>query len=276
MSRDFLIGLDLGTQSIRALLADARGTTLACARRPTPTNRINGQSAEYDADALWTCVLDLLKELAPQVPAGDTVAGIACASIGESCVLVDAAGIALAPALAWFDRRTEADGRAVEAALGADRLFRITGYPPDPTLSLPKILWYRRERPDAFARARWVLPMSPWIAFRLCGIPAIDPSLASRTLCLDAHARTWSTELLSALDLDVSFLPPILSPAAPPSAPCVPKCSPQPGCPGILSWPSAPRTTSAAASSPERRVLASFSTASARPRRCWRPPNLRP
>lgn len=52
--------------------------------------------------------------------------------------------------------------------------------------------------------------MSPWIAFRLCGIPAIDPSLASRTLCLDAHARTWSTELLSALDLDVSLLPPIL------------------------------------------------------------------
>lgn len=206
----FLIGIDLGTQSVRALLVDLKGRTLACARRPTPTRHIAEGQAEYDPDALWAAVLDLLRELALVVPAGGTVAGIACASIGESCVLVDADGEPLAPAIAWFDRRTDAIAPEIEQRVGAERLFRITGLSADPTLSLCKLLWYRRARPAAFARARRVLLMSPWIAFRLSGVPAIDPSLASRTLCLDVHARAWSGEVLAAMGIAPALLPPVL------------------------------------------------------------------
>jgi xylulokinase len=112
--------------------------------------------------------------------------------------------------MAWFDRRTEADGKHVEETIGGERLFRITGYPPDSTLSLCKILWHRREEPETFAKTRLILPISPWIAFRLSGVPAVDFSLASRTLCLDARSRTWSTELLEAVGLDSTLFPPIL------------------------------------------------------------------
>src|SRR5262245_15171218 len=161
-----LIGLDLGTQSARALLLDTAGRTLACLRRPTPTRWIDQHAAEYDPDSLWKCVLDLLRELASLVPNGCEITGIACASIGESCVLVDEDGEALAPAIAWFDRRTEADGKHVAATIGGERMFRITGYPPDSTLSLCKILWHRREEPETFAKTRLILPISPWIAFR--------------------------------------------------------------------------------------------------------------
>lgn len=211
MTRDaYLIGLDLGTQSVRALLADDRGTTLACARRPTPLCRLADGAAGYDPDALFATVLDLLADVAKAVPPGGAVAGIACASIGESCVLVDAAGRALAPSLVWYDRRTEEDARTVAATIGRDRLFRITGYPPDPTLSLCKLLWHRRAEPEVFARAARVLPISPWIAFRLSGVAAVDPSLAARTLCLDVARRDWSEEILQALGLDPALLPPIV------------------------------------------------------------------
>ncbi|MFK0334673.1 L-fuculokinase [Rhizobium sp. NPDC090275] len=231
MSEGLIIGIDVGTQSVRALLADAAGRTLACVRRPTPSRRIGEYSAEYDPDVLWSCVIELVRELAQHVPKGQVVAGISCASMGESCVLVGVGGEALAPALAWFDRRTEADAEEVAALIGEDRLFEITGYPPDSTLTLCKLLWHRRSQPDCFAHLKLVLPISPWIAFKLCGVAAVDPSLAARTLCLDVNTGTWSDELLGAFGLKSSLFPPIM-PSGTPLGPVLPSVLRQTGLAG--------------------------------------------
>ncbi len=205
----FLIGIDFGTQSVRALLADLTGRTLACASRPTPTCHPAPGQGEYEPEKLWQCVLAVLREVAVGVPAGGQVAGIACASVGESCVLIDAAGTPLANAMAWFDRRTEAVCAALAERVGAERLFAITGAPPDPTLTLCKLLWYRQVMPETFARARRCLNISQWIAFRLCGEVAADLALASRTLLLDVHARQWSGAMLELAGLDGALLPPL-------------------------------------------------------------------
>jgi xylulokinase len=226
-----IVGIDIGTQSLRALLADKSGRTIKCVRRPTPVRQIAEYAAEYDPDALWAAVLALLKELAGHVPTGETVAGIACASIGESCVLVGSDGLPLAPALAWFDRRTEQDGEEVARRIGVERLFRITGYPPDPTLSLSKILWHRRAQPEIFARTRTILPISPWIAFRLSGVAAVDPSLAARTLCLDVGRCDWAREVLEEFGLNPSLLPPIC-PSGSALGPVLPEVLEYTGLPG--------------------------------------------
>lgn len=228
MKEGLAIGIDVGTQSVRALLTDQSGRNLACVRRATPTNRIDDNIAEYDPDALWGCVVDLLRELAQHISNGQTVVGISCASIGESCVLLGTDGEPLAPALAWFDRRTEPDGQYVSNTIGVDRLFQITGYPPDHTLTLCKLLWHRRTQPELFADVKMFLPISPWILFKLCGVAAVDPSLASRTLCLDVHSGTWSAELLDAFDLDFGLFPPI-APSATPLGPVLPHVLKQTG-----------------------------------------------
>jgi xylulokinase len=209
VSAGVLVGIDIGTQSIRALLADTHGRTLACVGRPTPTIVRGLGQAEYDPDALWRSVLEALRELAGHVPAGAEVLGIACASMGEACVLADAAGRPVAHAITWFDRRTESVTAALEENLGQQRAFRIAGIPIDPTLTLPKLLWHRQTDPAGFARARKMLNVADWIAFRLCGEAATDPSLASRTLCLDMAARDWSAEILSVAGIDRALLPPI-------------------------------------------------------------------
>jgi xylulokinase len=205
----FLIGIDIGTQSIRALLADARGRTIACAARPTPTIHLGSGQAEYDPEALWHTTLDALGELARAVPPGGEVAGIACASMGEACVLVDETGASLGHAITWFDRRTETQAASFERKIGGERLFAITGLPADPTLTLCKLLWHRERQPALFARARCALNLANWIAFRLCGEAASDESLASRTLCLDMATRAWSAEVLAVADLDPAMLPPL-------------------------------------------------------------------
>ena len=204
-----LIGIDIGTQSVRALLADTRGRTVACVGRATPAIGLAPGRAEYDADVLWRTVLDNLRDLAAHVPPGGTVLGIACASMGEATVLFDSEGRPVAHAISWFDRRTEAVAAALEPVLGQARAFRITGIPIDPTLSLLKLLWHRQSDPAAFARARGMLNLADWIAFRLSGEAATDLSLASRTLCLDMARRDWSAEILGVAGIDRALLPPI-------------------------------------------------------------------
>jgi xylulokinase len=206
----FLVGIDLGTQSVRALLADTAGRSLALASRPTPTITRGPGQAEYDPAALWAAVLSVLRELAAAVPAGGEVLGIACASMGETCVLFDAGGAPVANAITWFDRRTEGVTAALAETLGEARAFRLAGVPIDPTFTLPKLLWHRQHDPAGFARARRMLNLADWIAFKLSGEAATDPSLASRTLCLDMAARDWSPEILDVAGIDRALLPPIV------------------------------------------------------------------
>lgn len=204
----FLIGIDVGTQTIRAIAFDARGRRVVDARRATPTHVLGGGRGEYDPDELFATVLECLTEAAAGL-GGRPVAGMAVASIGESCVLVDAEGRSLAPSLMWFDRRTEGAAEALTAAIGADRFFQITGLSIDPTFTLVKLVWMKENLPDAIGRARHVLNIADWIAFRLSGVAATDLTLASRTLYLDVHERRWSEELLEHAGIDAALLPPL-------------------------------------------------------------------
>ena len=209
LAADCLIGIDVGTQSLRALLTDRGGRLRASASRPTPTLQPRPGSAEYDPEALWRTTLAVLAEVVQKIPAGRAVAGIAAASVGESCVLLDAAGKPLGNAIAWFDRRTEEDAAWLAERITPERLFDVTGLALDPTYTLCKLLWTRRVMPERFAAARRMLNIADWIAFRLCGVPATDFSLASRTCCLDLRARRWSADLLGALGLDLGLFPTI-------------------------------------------------------------------
>lgn len=196
----FVIGIDLGTQSVRAIAFDTRGRRAAQAGRPTPTRRLEG-GGEHDPEALFAAVLDCLTAVAGALRGG-AVAGMAVASMGESCVLADAAGKPLAPTIVWHDRRTAGAAQALAARIDPDRVFAITGQPIDPTLTLPKLLWMRAHWPAAMAQTRRILMLADWIAFRLSGAAATDATLASRTLYFDIHRRAWSAELLALAGLD--------------------------------------------------------------------------
>ena len=268
--RPGLVGLDCGTQSMRALLADDAGRTLALAARPTPTIPVAPGQAEHAPEALWQTVLALLTEIAAALPADMAVAGIACASMGEACVLLDAADRPVGPCITWFDRRTEPDAALLEAEIGAARLFTIAGLPPDPTLTLCKLLWHRRTDPDGFARVRRVLNLADFIAFRLSGEGATDPSLASRTGLLDIAAGDWSAELPARTGIGPALLPPIR-----PSGTRLGAVRPQVlAATGLRGRPVAGvggTTMSSAGSPPAQCGRACCSTASAPRRRCCAP-----
>ncbi len=210
----FLIGIDVGTQTVRALAFDGHGNQAAEARRPTPVTRIPPDGCEYDPDAIFAAVVECLGEVAGAL-AGRPVVGIAVASIGESCVLVDEAGRSLAPSIAWFDGRTEGVAERLRETVGAERIFEITGLQLDKIFTLCKLIWMRTHWPDAMRQTRKVLLMADWIAFRLSGEVATDFSIASRTLYLDLRQRRWSDELIGLTGFDASVLPPLRASGTP-------------------------------------------------------------
>src|SRR5215475_4667630 len=128
-----LIGIDVGTQSIRASAFDPRGRKVAQATRPTPVRTLDGGRGEYDPDSMFATVIACLAETARAL-AGRPVAGMAVASLGESCMLLDEHDRSLAPSIVWHDRRTEDAARALGEKIGAGRIFALTGLALDPTL----------------------------------------------------------------------------------------------------------------------------------------------
>ncbi|MCB1496567.1 MAG: hypothetical protein KDJ86_12325 [Bauldia sp.] len=190
-----LVGIDLGTTSIRAIAFDPRGRKVAAASRPTPLNTVE-TGGEYDPDRIWAVVLEVLSDIGAAL-AGRPVGGIAVASVGESPVLIGDDGQSLAPSIVWFDRRTEPLVEEIAERIGEDCVFRISGHAIQHYFTLLKLIWMRRHRPEAMAAARHVLMMADWIAYRLSGEMATDPSLASRTLYFDIVNRKWSAEMLA-------------------------------------------------------------------------------
>jgi xylulokinase len=206
-----LASLDLGTGRIRAVAIDLKGRILAEAAESTPTHVPQAGFAEYHPQELWQTVAKVLSRLTGAAKAHGTIQGFAIGSMGEAGVLIDAGGKELGPIIAWYCGRTVPDGIALRAKLGDDYVFKTSGVTTTHSFGLSKILWWRRNHPKLFCKARYWLNMADWVAFRLTGEARTDFTLASRTNALDPVCLAWADELLEKLDIDSRLFAPLIA-----------------------------------------------------------------
>lgn len=200
MSQEILVGVDVGTTSVKALAVSLRGDVLASASRPTPW-RHNGPEADADPRELADTAIAVCGDVAADERLGGTVAvrGIGVTGIAEAGTLIDARGEPCAPTLAWFDPR--GDAQVVKDRIGRPLFQRMTGTRLNSRLSLCKILWLRRTVPGAEAAVRH-LCVGEWVVRSLGGDEVAELSLASRTGMLDVAAKApWqpAIDLVGAL-----------------------------------------------------------------------------
>ncbi len=209
---DVLLGLDLGTTNCKALAVDANGRALVSATMPTPTRPHSNDpsSPEYDADTLWTGAARLIRQVVEQLEPPQSIAGLAVASMGEAGVLVDTEGQPLFPILTWHDRRTQPWKDWWSARLTSAEIYQITGLPLDHIYSANKILWYREQYPQTFARGRTWLGLADWLTFCLTTERTTSFSMASRTMLFDVSTRSWSQDLMCLADLPEELMPPAM------------------------------------------------------------------
>ena len=208
-STPLLVGLDVGTTTVKAIVFDPTGKTIAQASIPTPTHYPRPGWAYYEPEELWQSVVQVLRQVISRLENPNAIASVAVASIGETAVPLDAHGKPVHSAIAWFDTRTEPQARWLDQTIGRDRLFAVTGLALQPIFGLCKLLWLRQNEPEMFARTALWLNTADYIAYRLSGVAATDTSLASRTLALDIRRLQWAEELLLQLEIPPTIFAPL-------------------------------------------------------------------
>ena len=126
---------------------------------------------------------------------------------GDAIIPVDPSGACLHPAILGMDYRSTDQARAAEERLGGWRIFRHTGMRPHPLNALCKILWLRDERPRVLTGAAGMRTYEDFILSRLGVEPAIDVTMASRTMALELRREDWSSWLLGRFAIDPACSP---------------------------------------------------------------------
>jgi xylulokinase len=203
-----LLGIDLGTSSVKVVLADPAGTVKAQAVADYAVRRPHPGWAESDPEHWWSAIGVSVSRVLAQVP-GASPAGIGLSGQMHGVVLCDAAGTAVRPAILWADARAE-DELTKYRSLAPDVLARLAN-PLSPGMAGPVLSWLHRHEPDAVAAARHALQPKDWIRARLTGLFASEPSDASGTLLYNVLADGWDETVVAALGIRRDLLPPLLS-----------------------------------------------------------------
>jgi xylulokinase len=213
---DTLLGIDLGTTGVKAVLFNAEdGEVRSSAFCSYPLFHPRPGWAEQQPEDWWSATLQALKTCvsggrAKGIPAA-SVRGIGVSGQMHGVVLLDEDSLVLRPAIIWADQRSEEECRQITERVGASHLIELVSNPALTGFSLPKLMWIRNHEPDLFARGRTLLLPKDYIRYRLTGVLGMEISDAAGTCLLDVVHGRWSEELLSLLDLDRRLLPPVIA-----------------------------------------------------------------
>lgn len=204
-----VLGIDTSTTATKAVLVDERGEVAGVAASTYGADSPHPLWSEQQPDLWWTATQEAIREVFGQTGvAGSEVAAVGLTGQMHGLVALDDTGTPLRPAILWNDQRTGAECDEIRNRVGFARLVAVTGNDALTGFTAPKILWMRNHEPELFAQIRHVLLPKDFVRLRLTGEYACDRAGGGGTILFDHAARTWSPEILAALDIPGEWLPP--------------------------------------------------------------------
>lgn len=206
----YVIGIDLGTGSVKGLVLDKSGTVIEQATENYPLlHPQKGYSEQRPSD--WIDgTKKILSTLIDKIPKLKTeLEGISISGQMHSLVLLDDAGQPLRNAILWNDVRTTAQCQEITEALG-DKLLKKTKNLALEGFTLPKLLWVKEHEPEIWGRAaRFLLPKD-YLAYWLTGNQQMELSDAAGTLLLNVTDEKWDMEIAETFGISEELLPPLV------------------------------------------------------------------
>ena len=208
---DYLLGIDLGSTSLKAVVFDLAGNVVA--RGSQPTERYHPEPAHpewtvWQPEQIWGGTAAAIKAAVSSLGDPRQIRGVAVTGMGMDGVPMDGDGRWLYPFISWHDPRTEPQFRWWEEHVGADRQFAIGGNVLWRFNTALRLLWMAEHRPEILARTdKWLL-IEDFLNYMLCRRQATDYTMASCTLLFDQHTRDWSDEILRLSNIERRLLPP--------------------------------------------------------------------
>lgn len=206
----YVIGCDIGSQSLKAVLISADGKICGEASASYPIDYPQPTWAQQSAtawmDALEQAVRSLL---AHNIVSANEVIAVGLDAQVDGVVAIGKTGAPLYPAIIWMDRRAVAECEEAGKRVSQKTIFETTGLNLDATHVAPKMRWLANQEPRRFEKATSLLLPASYVAFALTGELGVDYSNASSTLLMDVRNRRWSQDMCEAFEIPMDLLPPI-------------------------------------------------------------------
>jgi len=205
----YLMGIDLGSTSLKAIIYDLDGNAVAAGSRPTEKFHPDAEHPDWTVwmpEQIFGGTADAIREAISQLDDPRDVKAVAVTGMGMDGVPLDAEGNWLYPLISWHCPRTVPQLEWWKEHIGAEKSFAIGGNPLWHICTALRILWMAEHEPEILAATdKWLL-IEDFMNFMLCGRRATDYSMASNTLLFDQHRLAWSDEMLAASGIDRRLL----------------------------------------------------------------------
>lgn len=194
----FVIGVDIGTTSTKAVAYTPGGQVVAHHAVDYPLLRPTPAAAEQDPEQIYAAVLETIRVSVQGCPAeAREVVCVSFSAAMHSVIAVDAEGRPLTRSITWADNRAAARAERIKREQDGQAIYLRTGTPIHPMSPLAKLAWLHDEEPALTARSARFVGIKEYVFFRLFGVWIVDHSIASATGLFNLRSLDWDDEALA-------------------------------------------------------------------------------
>ena len=202
----YLMGIDLGTSSLKTLVADEYGHVVAEASQAYQFDSPRGGYSQQDPEVWWDACVRTIRKCLTFVKA-DEVKALSFSGQMHGAVLLDGAKKVVRPAILHNDARSAHQVRMLNELFGRDGVQQYMMNPVYTGFLLPSLLWVRENEKENYARVSSVCLPKDYLKLRLTGDVSSDISDASATLAYDIRKNCWSADILDKVQVPLSLFP---------------------------------------------------------------------
>lgn len=209
----YIMALDAGTGSIRAVIFDTLGNQISVAQKEWIHLSEDGvpDSMGFDVDNNWDLVVWCIREaMSVAQLTGEDIEAVSASSMREGIVVYDRDGEAIW-GVANVDARASKEVKALKESYdGIEERFYQTSGQTFALGALPRLMWLRDNRADIYERVSYISMIGDWILAKLSGIIASDPSNGGTSGIFSLIQRDWDRDMLTEVGVKADILPPVL------------------------------------------------------------------
>lgn len=205
---NYLIGIDIGTTSTRAIIIDEDGNLKASSTKDYPLITPKPGWAEQNPEDWWGAAVYTVKDsIESSNVSPKDISALGLSGQMHGSVFLDKKGEVIRPAILWCDQRTQAQCDKIYKIFGYENFIKLSYNRALPGFTAPKILWLREKEPENYSKVARILLPKDYIRYRLSGKYATEVSDAAGTILMDIPKRNWSDKILEGLKISRDFLP---------------------------------------------------------------------
>lgn len=209
----YMLGLDIGTTSTKAVLYDSQGSVITQENIGYPLHTPDISTAEQDPEQIFNAVIQAISNIT-SVNDASQISFISFSSAMHSVIALDDADQPLTPCITWADNRSESWARRIKEEYNGHEIYLRTGTPTHPMSPLSKITWLVNEHPEIATKTKKYIGIKEYIFKKLFNQYVVDHSIASAMGMMNLTELAWDDEALQVAGISSDQLSTLVSTTA--------------------------------------------------------------